>query len=91
MLCAVQTSIDKDKRTAVTSATVQQEAKVTSALSTAQAMLVSLGAKRLCTPSGMQTSLCRLLRVVLGGRIDKPVCGAGETLQHPLPSHNGPL
>ena len=46
-LSAVQRSIDEDKRAAVASATVRQEAKVAGALSTAQAMLAGLGAERL--------------------------------------------
>ena len=46
-LSAVQQSIDEDKRAAVASATVRQEAKVAGALSTAQAMLAGMGAERL--------------------------------------------
>ena len=36
VLCTVQTSINEDKRIAIASAIVRQEAKVASALSTAQ-------------------------------------------------------
>ena len=43
MLRTVQSSINKDKRTAVTSATVRHEVKVASALSTAQVMIAGLG------------------------------------------------
>ena len=51
-LRAMQSSINEDKWTAVTSATVRQEVKVASALSTAQAMLAGLGAERLCSALG---------------------------------------
>ena len=46
-LRTVQSSIDKDKRIAVTNATVRHEVKVASMLSTVQAMLAGLGAERL--------------------------------------------
>ena len=44
-LRTVQASINEGKRIAIASATVQQEAKVASALSTAQTMLAGLGAE----------------------------------------------
>ena len=51
-LRAVQSSIHKDKPTAVANATVRHEVKVTSTLSTAQVMLAGLGAERLCSALG---------------------------------------
>ena len=51
-LHTVQSSIDEDKHTAVANATVQHEVKVTSALSTAQAMLAGLGAEQLHSALG---------------------------------------
>ena len=90
-LRAVQSSIDEDKRIAVASATVWHEVKVASALSFAQAMLAGLGQNDCAAPSGMRTSLCRPLWVVLVERIDKPARRVDGTLQHPLPRHDGPL
>ena len=51
-LHSVQTSINEDKCIAITSATVRQEAKVASTLSTMQAMLARMGAERLHSALG---------------------------------------
>ena len=51
-LRVVQSSINEDKRTAVASVTVRHKVKVASVLSTVQAMLASLGTKRLCSALG---------------------------------------
>ena len=45
----MESCINKDKWDAIASVIVRQEVKVASVLSTTQAMLASLGAKRLCS------------------------------------------